>query len=1144
MDGEALGRLFLRELEKIIDRPEQTAAARIEGIYRLMQLIFAKVTRTERLQFTTFFARIAYAGQQYQLDRQLQYFVHHFRRGALRAETRSPAEQEALADLGNTVLLHLIPAFFPGVTTRHLHDRIATTWPLRGGPVERKAYYPYLRVVIFRIDQENKQVWVRSTDAPETERAVQYDIPERNELFTSDIEQLEQLDLLPITANLLEVEVDAADVLRPRGIVLEPDYLIDVTAIASSFQGHTTAPEVSLLTKMLPFESSLPLLLGHIANFFLDELVHQPDRDFKSLFAEVFRLNPLAFALLDDRTLRELMQRAHIHYTNLRQMAAKGFREAGMEARQGLLEPTFYSNRYGLQGRLDLLFSGTDRTAIVELKSGKVYLPNVYGISQNHFVQTLMYDLLIRSVYGAGSDPENYILYSGLEDRQLRYAPVVKAQQLEALHVRNQLILLEKALLRLGFNRYYGTPDQALEKGRHFFRKLHPDAHPQLKGFIRRDLERFWQTFDTKDRLLQQYFIAFAGFIAREHHLAKIGQVNGGQAGGQAALWLSSRAEKLEQFELLDQLRILENRANASDPVIRFVRTEETADLTNFRRGDIAVLYPAGAPPLDNQLFKCTVIAIDGQEVHVRLRSRQSNLEDFSRYERWNLEHDLLDSAFVGQYRSLYQFLDSAGDKQDLLLTRRPPQMPQGEVVYRNEELTAEQEGIFAQMMAAEEYFLLWGPPGTGKTSIMLKHLVGYLLQNTQEHFVLLAYTNRAVDEICAAIEQLGPWVRRQYLRIGSRYATDSRYTDQLLSVQSEQITTREQLRQLLLERRILVGTLSSVTAKPELLKFKHFDRVVIDEASQILEPNLVGLLTQFPKFLLIGDHRQLPAVVTQAPGLSVVEEEHLRSVGLVDLRNSLFERLYMRCQEAGWEWAYAQLSHQGRMHHDLMTFPNRYFYDGRLKILPRDVAAHRKQLAAIPWRVVDPSCDLQVQLCSSRFLFFSTPSDDAGLNVKTNRYEAQLIVRLIGALRALHESNGDGGDLQRLSLGIITPYRAQIACIRHALREAGMEDERFTIDTVERYQGGARDIILISLCTNSLAQLYALSSLSSEGVDRKLNVALTRARRHLMVLGNPDVLQKDPVYHNLIQFYRHWGEQGGTMPAAGTDESAAEPLG
>ena len=126
----------------------------------------------------------------------------------------------------------------------------------------------------------------------------------------------------------------------------------------------------------------------------------------------------------------------------------------------------------------------------------------------------------------------------------------------------------------------------------------------------------------------------------------------------------------------------------------------------------------------------------------------------------------------------------------------------------------------------------------------------------------------------------------------------------------------------------------------------------------------------------------------------------------------------------------------------------------------------------------------------------------------------------LVDIIKAFHRLATENGEvLAPGSIGIITPYRAQIAQIRALLTADDLSPDDYTIDTVERYQGGAREIILISLCTNSERQLQSLSSVSAEGVDRKLNVAMTRARSHLVVLGNEDILKRSPVYYSLLEF-------------------------
>ena len=147
--------------------------------------------------------------------------------------------------------------------------------------------------------------------------------------------------------------------------------------------------------------------------------------------------------------------------------------------------------------------------------------------------------------------------------------------------------------------------------------------------------------------------------------------------------------------------------------------------------------------------------------------------------------------------------------------------------------------------------------------------------------------------------------------------------------------------------------------------------------------------------------------------------------------------------------------------------------------------------------------------------IFCSTPLDNVGAAHKTNRYEAELVGELVEKIQALYQQQGR--NFTARSVGIITPYRAQIAQIRQALSKKNIDIDRITIDTVERYQGGARDIIIISLSTNTVNQFRSLISLSEEGVDRKLNVALTRAREQLIILGNGELLSGNEVYREFM---------------------------
>ena len=327
-----------------------------------------------------------------------------------------------------------------------------------------------------------------------------------------------------------------------------------------------------------------------------------------------------------------------------------------------------------------------------------------------------------------------------------------------------------------------------------------------------------------------------------------------------------------------------------------------------------------------------------------------------------------------------------------------------------------------------------------------------------------------------------------------------------------QDIRTRAELLEILAEHRVFVGTVASVVQKPELFELKNFKRVVIDEASQILEPHLVGLLSKFDQFILIGDHKQLPAVVTQDQKRSDTNNMALQKIGLYNLRHSLFERLYNRAKQNGWEHAYAQLRHQGRMHEAIMDFPSSYFYEGELDLLPSNIPHRLIQTASLAYDLPPEATVLHRHLVLRRVLFFNTPIQPELNQIKTNQFEARMVRDLVLAFQDIYNYNEQ--SFHRESIGVITPYRAQIACIKNILPELPFD---VTVDTVERYQGGARDIIILSLCTNRESQLHALVSQSADGIDRKLNVALTRARKHLIIMGNTKILNKNSIYKELI---------------------------
>ena len=151
-----------------------------------------------------------------------------------------------------------------------------------------------------------------------------------------------------------------------------------------------------------------------------------------------------------------------------------------------------------------------------------------------------------------------------------------------------------------------------------------------------------------------------------------------------------------------------------------------------------------------------------------------------------------------------------------------------------------------------------------------LRRMVEKFYAQPDTQILLLAYTNRAVDEICSSLNSIAPSI--DYIRIGSELSCDERYREHLVENVLASYHKRLDVRQRLSACRVYVGTVASLSSKTEIFKLKRFDVAIVDEATQILEPQLLWLLSAkspdgqdaVGKFVLIGDHKQLPAVVLQ----------------------------------------------------------------------------------------------------------------------------------------------------------------------------------------------------------------------------------------------------------------------------------------
>jgi DNA replication ATP-dependent helicase Dna2 len=350
-----------------------------------------------------------------------------------------------------------------------------------------------------------------------------------------------------------------------------------------------------------------------------------------------------------------------------------------------------------------------------------------------------------------------------------------------------------------------------------------------------------------------------------------------------------------------------------------------------------------------------------------------------------------------------------------------------------------------------------------------------------------------------------------------------------------------------------VVATLASLSTRSELLRLTPFDTAIVDEASQLVEPPLLRVLMQVRRFVLIGDDRQLPAVVLQPPAQTKLPSDSpLHEIGLTDLRNSYFERLLGCADRLDAPHAITRLCHQGRMHQVVASFPSQQFYGSQLQLSEQpDRRAQQCQALDLP---IAPPADptlapLATALSQHRLLWLRTlPNhrllaqlrmhaperldDRTPPSHKTNWAEATHIVRVAQLLAAHYRQLGwDDARIADEALGIIASYRNQIAEIRRRLQAT--EDpalQALAVDTIERYQGSQRRHILASFCVNQPWQLTALCSPHADGqTDRKLNVLLTRAREQLVLVGCAELLCQDPIY---LALYQHITQAGAILDA------------
>ncbi len=565
------------------------------------------------------------------------------------------------------------------------------------------------------------------------------------------------------------------------------------------------------------------------------------------------------------------------------------------------------------------------------------------------------------------------------------------------------------------------------------------------------------------------------------------------------------------------------------------VKMQHNAGLTGaFRTGSPVSIYQAneaGAPQVPAEVRIGIVRRANAASLEIILDGIP--LTAAETHERWTLDARSDDRTFQRMARATSHWIntDDEGEQglRDALLDEGAlPEAvshvrPQTALVGPPPALNPQQQAWFIDALNEPVLSLLHGPPGTGKTTALLAYVVEMV--HRKKRLLLTAPSNAAVDLLVAGCAERGisavrmghpmrlsdevqrfgldmlveadpeyKQVRDLRKRAKKAWQIVDRFHRNFGSEQrSERAAARHdakslqkeafELERFIAERiirqaHVVCATLSGSAS--EALATEKFDCVIIDESGQAMLPAALIAMRKSNRYILAGDPHQLPPVI---------KSDKARKMGLDESALARFMRS-KSCAER-----ITLLTEQYRMHPDIMAPSSEWFYEGRLQAAPEMLLHALPDILRSPWTFIDSAgCGFDEE-------------KEEGSASTFNAAEAEFVLqRTLEILQACPD----------FQVGVIAPYRAQVAELMRQFDALGVQAgmrERVEFATVDAFQGQERDAIVISLTrSNSEGEVGFLKEY------RRTNVAMTRAKHHLLMIGDGATLGSDSFYRQLIE--------------------------
>src|SRR6266700_6199224 len=713
----------------------------------------------------------------------------------------------------------------------------------------------------------------------------------------------------------------------------------------------------------------------------------------------------------------------------------------------------------GLRGRLDILWRQTGRQRLLELKTGKAAgeLPKPshrWQVQGYHALLTVRRDPQMKKALAL-------LLYSGTPgEAQTCDIRFTETQLQRVIEKRNILVLSHTTGIPPappGASRC--TKCSMLSQCDQISSLLdwqapEPDL-PEIDG----ERVQFIAPGGRNGRNeLPPYVITSQDqeFFATYYNLLQLEGLEGEKQ--QALLWQIQVKERVEQGTAICDLRPLARPVPTGQG--EWQQTFACTNTSELRLGDEILLSDGN--PITGEVVTGSILGISSEEVTFWSPELIAHPTLIDRYD--------INSVHVRTLQNLLRWLQADPHLRSLVSGAVRPQFDTTKNVPPRTDFNAEQNLAVERAMQMRDYLLIHGPPGTGKTSVIAEIVKRFCLRG--QRVMLAAFTNQAVDTMLKRLDSEG---LHEFMRLGSERSVDSAIADRLLKRLVGQnlkyVDTLEAVQDLLRSVPIVASTTATwssdkfnppysngVGENKENAPFQ-FDVAIIDEAGQLTVPAILGALRFAKHFILVGDEKQLPPLVLS---------QEASDAGFSE---SLFSKLKLK--DYGYtkdgvqsESSCVSLKVQYRMNKWISHFASKVFYDGQLiphvsvansllDVVPSKLS-RRAEKASI-FRAIDPKAPM---------VFLDVFGNQE--RAKTSDAEALAVRDVVAGLLAR--------GIAQQEIGIIAPYRAQVANLRRYLFsddetigwEALAYDTQLSVDTVDRFQGGERPVIIMSFATTT----------------------------------------------------------------------------